>query len=69
MLHGLTSHPHTIFNLLFYRPEGFLKSEMSREGRIEDHFVAVDAVSIVFIEVKVFTLGKSGLVVKGQVLA
>ena len=52
------------------KPEGLLEDEFTKKGRIEHHFIAVDSVSIVFIEVKkVLTLGKSGLDVKGQVLA
>ena len=52
------------------KPEGFLEREFTKKGRIEHHFVAVDSVSIVFIEVKkAWTLGKSGLDVKAQVLA
>lgn len=42
----------------------------AKKGRIEHHFVAVDAISIIFIEVKkILTTGKHALDTKGQVLA
>jgi len=50
------------------KPEGLLEGEFIRKGRIEHHFIAVDSVSIVFMEVgKVLTVGKCGLDIKGQV--
>ncbi|KKA23378.1 hypothetical protein T310_2632 [Rasamsonia emersonii CBS 393.64] len=43
---------------------------IAKKGRIEHHFVAVDAISIIFIEVKkILTTGKHALDTKGQVLA
>lgn len=47
-----------------------MEGEFTKKGRIEHHFIVVESVSIVFMEVKkVLTVGKSGLDIKGQVLA
>lgn len=52
------------------KPGTLLEGEFTRKGRIEHHFVALDSVSIVVVEVeKAWTMGKQGLDVKGQVLA
>ncbi|KAN0070542.1 hypothetical protein V8E54_011411 [Elaphomyces granulatus] len=52
------------------KPEGLLEGEFTKKGRIKHHFIAVDSVSTVFMEVKeILTLSKSGLDIKGQVLA
>ncbi|KAJ5977690.1 hypothetical protein N7501_001032 [Penicillium viridicatum] len=52
------------------KPETLLESEFTRRGRIEHHFISLDSVSVVFVEVKkTFTIGKAGLDVKAQVLA
>ncbi|KAE8133560.1 hypothetical protein BDV38DRAFT_257966 [Aspergillus pseudotamarii] len=57
-------------NIVVNKPGTLLDSEVTRKGRIEHHFVALDSVSIVFIEVKKScAMGKQGLDVKGQVLA
>ncbi|KAL1965980.1 hypothetical protein VTN77DRAFT_4920 [Rasamsonia byssochlamydoides] len=57
-------------SIIINKPGGLLESEFSKKGRIEHHFVAVDAISIVFIEVKkILTTGKHALDTKGQVLA
>ncbi|OXV06001.1 hypothetical protein Egran_06231 [Elaphomyces granulatus] len=52
------------------KPEGLLGGEFTNKGRIKHHFIAVDSVSTVFMEVKeILTVSKSGLDIKGQVLA
>ena len=38
--------------VMMNKPEGLLETQLSRKGRIEHHFVAVDSVSTVLIEVK-----------------
>ncbi|KAE8400041.1 hypothetical protein BDV37DRAFT_258753 [Aspergillus pseudonomiae] len=60
-----------VFNsIIVNKPETLLDAEFTRKGRIGHHFVALDSVSIVFIEVKKsWTMGKQGLDIKGQVLA
>ncbi|KAE8380167.1 hypothetical protein BDV26DRAFT_258102 [Aspergillus bertholletiae] len=60
-----------VFNsLVVNKPETLLEGEPTRKGRIEHHFVALDSVSIVFVEVKkTWTMGRQGLDAKGQVLA
>ncbi|KAN0073248.1 hypothetical protein V8E54_008468 [Elaphomyces granulatus] len=57
-------------NTIVNKPEGLLESEFTRKGRIEHHFIAVESISIVFIEVKkVLAVGNAGLNMKAQVLA
>ncbi|KAB8237930.1 uncharacterized protein BDW43DRAFT_150496 [Aspergillus alliaceus] len=57
-------------SVIVNKPETLLESKFTRRGRIVHHFIALDSVSIVFFEVKkIWTMGKSGLDIKGQVLA
>jgi hypothetical protein len=52
------------------KPEGYLDAEFTKRGRIEHHFCAMSAVSVVFIEVKkTYTIGRQRLDVIAQVLA
>jgi hypothetical protein len=39
-------------SIVVNKPETLLKSEFTRRGRIEHHFIVLDSVSIVFVEVK-----------------
>ena len=82
MLHSVYPHFDAKFPQLFSeivclfrsaiinKPEGLLESELTKRGRIEHHFYAMDSVSIVFVEVgKTFVLGRGRLDVIMQVLA
>ncbi|PGH19138.1 hypothetical protein AJ80_04216 [Polytolypa hystricis UAMH7299] len=58
-------------NTIVNKPEGLLGSKFTKKGRIEHRFVAVKAISVVFIEVEKFLFGSDevGLDMKAQVLA
>lgn len=60
-----------LFNsIVVNKPGTLLESEFTRRGRIEHHFISLDTVGIVFVEVeKILTVGKSRLDLKAQVLA
>lgn len=52
------------------KPEGLLDSDVTKKGRIEHHFYALDSISIVFLEVKKeMATGRARLDVIAQVLA
>lgn len=38
-------------SIVMNKPETLLESEFTRRGRIENHFIALDSVSIAFVEV------------------
>jgi len=57
-------------NTVVNKPEALLDAEFTKRGRIEHHFVAMDSVSIVFIEVKKLLVSGTGkLDIIAQVLA
>jgi hypothetical protein len=52
-------------NTIINKPGGLLEREFTRKGRIEHHFIVVESISIVFIEVKkILAIRKAGLDMK-----